>query len=83
MFTILRTCLIAMLGRFVWQPIATAPRDGTVVDLWHKNQFRITETWWVSDDKCWSAVFDDSDVTHWAPVISPGGMMRLAKDEEA
>jgi hypothetical protein len=29
-----------------WQPIETAPRDGTVVDLWYRGE-RITDYRWV------------------------------------
>jgi hypothetical protein len=50
-----------------WQPIETAPRDGTPVDLWHKIGFRQTDTWWDANDECWSSVNDDSDFSHWMP----------------
>lgn len=53
-----------------WQPIDTAPRDGTPVDLWHKNGFTVNETWW-TDDECWSCVMDDDQFTHWKKVIPP------------
>lgn len=53
-----------------WQPIASAPRDGTPVDLWHRDGFRITEQWW-TDDGCWSCVMDDDDFTHWMPLPAP------------
>jgi hypothetical protein len=54
-----------------WQPIATAPRDGTVVDLWHKDGFRLTDNWWDSEDGVWVSMFDDSDLTHWMPIPEP------------
>lgn len=53
-----------------WQPIETAPRDGTPVDLWHKNGFTVNETWW-TDDECWSCVMDDDQFSHWKKVIPP------------
>lgn len=51
-----------------WQPIDTAPRDGTPVDLWHKIGFRVHETWWDKEDGCWSCVDTDESFTHWMPV---------------
>jgi hypothetical protein len=82
MFNLLRVVLTALLGRFIWLPIATAPRDGTVVDLWHKAGFRITEQWWDAEEGCWiGQLFDDTHFTHWSPVITPGGMMRAAHAE--
>ena len=50
----------------LWRTLDTAPRDGTPVDLWHKNGFRLTEVWWADD--CWSCVMDDSSFTHWMPI---------------
>lgn len=55
-----------------WQPIGTAPKDGTVVDLWHKNGFRITDQWWLDDEEeCWTCLFSDEEFTHWAPIFTP------------
>lgn len=62
---------LAALKAREWQPIGTAPRDGTPVDLWHKAGFRQTETWWDADDECWSSANDDSDFTHWMPLPPP------------
>jgi len=52
----------------LWQPLETAPRDGTLVDLWHKNGFRVTEVWWADD--VWSCVMDDDSFTHWMPIAA-------------
>lgn len=57
-----------------WQPIATVPRDGTPVDLWHKEGFRVTDEWWDSTpgDECWAGqLFPDTDFTHWKPITEP------------
>lgn len=54
-----------------WQPISTAPRNGTPVDLWHKRGFRETDTWWDAEDKCWSCVRRDDEFTHWMLVTPP------------
>ena len=62
--------LVRVLDAVKWQPIETAPKDGSLVDMWHKNGFRVVETWW-TDDKCWACVMDDSDFTHWMPLPEP------------
>jgi len=57
-----------------WRAIETAPRDGTPVDLWHKDGFRLTDEWWVEEDgeAYWvGSLLDDSAFTHWKPVTSP------------
>lgn len=59
------------LSSMTWQLIGTAPRDGTPVDLWHRLGFRVTETWWDPEDRCWSCCDDDSSFTHWMPMPVP------------
>ncbi|MGL4649948.1 MAG: hypothetical protein ACRC1H_11110 [Caldilineaceae bacterium] len=65
--------LHAFLGAHTeWQPIATAPRDGTPVDLWHRQGFRIAEQWWDAEDQVWvSDTRSDEDFTHWMPPPAP------------
>ena len=36
-----------------WKPISQAPRDGTVVDLWHKDGHRVENVFWDNDVGCW------------------------------
>ena len=49
-----------------WRDISTAPRDGQIVDLWHKKYGRMTDTWW---DDCWVVTgTGDEDFSHWMPV---------------
>lgn len=55
----------------LWSPFSSVPRDGTPVDLWHKRGFRVTETWWDTDDESWSNCMSDDDFTHWMPVPTP------------
>ena len=63
-----------------WEPIETAPKDGTPVDLWCQGQFRSgRETdCWFSDGKWWQ--YNDlgqdcrdevDNATHWRPVPEP------------
>jgi hypothetical protein len=50
-----------------WQPIATVPKDGTVVDLWVPGHGRITDEWW---DDGWSMpAGEEWQPTHW--MIAP------------
>lgn len=56
-----------------WSTLDTAPRDGTPIDLWHKNGFRVTSTWWGKEDGYWMyadgvVVGNDASFTHWMPV---------------
>lgn len=55
-----------------WQPIATAPRDGTICDLWMTGGGRFTDQWWCDEDKTWCGL-EESMFTHWikAPVEGP------------
>lgn len=57
-----------------WQPIETAPKDGTPVDLWHKIGTRFTDVWWDDSDPeepIWSCMMPDSDFTHWMLTPEP------------
>lgn len=55
-----------------WQPMATAPRDGTVCDLWLTGGGRITDQWWDDEDKTWCGL-EEEMFSHWmkAPVEGP------------
>lgn len=67
-----------------WQPIETAPRDGTIIDIWANGE-RITDCKWISDDfYCfedhgdyesywdWFKVSEwHGNPTHWMPVPAP------------
>ena len=65
----------------LWQPIETAPRDGTVVDLWSVRGFRYTnaawdlvggeETWGWTDSYNHAFIEDAGPFTHWQPLPAP------------
>lgn len=42
--------LKAKLEKAKWQPIDTAPKDGTVIDIWTTNRGRIVNVAWTLDD---------------------------------
>lgn len=67
-----------------WQPIETAPKDETDVDLWVETdgvQYRITNAWYCPDERCWwgpnefyEAVklnVKEMKILYWKPVIKP------------
>jgi hypothetical protein len=59
--------------RDAWQLIETAPRDGTLVDLWSKDRRRLTDCYWLNDAYSREIPFGWSnsrygritDATHW------------------
>lgn len=38
-----------------WQPIATAPKDGTLVDLWAPESGRHADAFWSTERGAWMA----------------------------
>jgi hypothetical protein len=65
-----------------WQPIETAPKDGTVIDLWcwpyNGQARRMTGYWWVRGVG-WRTDLRENDIakskwnkpTHWMPMPAP------------
>ena len=51
-----------------WLDIETAPKDGTLVDLWHEDYGRMTDTWW---DGCWVVTGTIDGFTHWMKIPEP------------
>lgn len=61
-----------------WQPIETAPRDGTVIDLWDGSSRWTDMSWidssprdpngaWARDRSDWGNAFEWLTPTHWMP----------------
>lgn len=68
----------AMLGPAAPQPMATAPRDGTIVDLWLPGGGRMTDQWWEESDQTWTGLGRDSMFSGWSPI--PGYRQKAATD---
>ena len=61
-----------------WQPIETAPRDGTEVDIWVREYLgwgkvsdkghRITNVRWMECNKRWDNNLATDIPTHWMPI---------------
>lgn len=54
-----------------WQPIETAPKDGTYVDLLHEDGTRLTDCYWNAAICCWDcggAWHPDGSFTHYMPL---------------
>lgn len=58
-----------------WQPIETAPKDGTLILLYPTNgDGQISTGYWWEHANCWGAGggwFDDGEVSHWMPLPEP------------
>lgn len=63
-----------------WRPIETAPKDGTIIDLWVRPYigiaYRACDYWWLESAGVWRThVRRDiplrCKVTHWRPVPTP------------
>lgn len=70
-----------------WQPIETAPRDGTVIDLWFAGQWnqRMTDAYWSDNIGAWvieargCSFLDSPTITHWKPLpMSPDKEEKIA-----
>lgn len=62
-----------------WQPLETAPRDGTKIDLWHPTNGRFVNAFWCKQTYTlhepwgWSSqqLGRITGVTHWMPLPRP------------
>ena len=68
-----------------WQPIETAPRDGTVVILFNADQRLVDAGHWTPYEHCFEVSLGDwwytGDCTHWMPL--PPAPDRLQGEDEA
>ena len=70
-----------------WHPISTAPRDGTVIDLWFAGEWnrRMTDAYWSDNLGAWvieargCSYLDSPTITHWKPLpMSPDKEEKIA-----
>lgn len=56
-----------------WQPMNTVPKDGSIVDLFHRDGIRMTDCWWSGDDGWVGGAFalTDDDFIGWMPAPGP------------
>lgn len=62
-----------------WKPIESAPKDGTVIDLWCRRSWdpplrdvRCTDVYWCTTHKCWRTVGNEHYVERtFQPPLSP------------
>jgi len=50
-----------------WEPMSTAPRDGTVVDLRLTDGDRYSDVWWNEEESSWDGL-DEEMFDAWAPL---------------
>jgi len=54
-----------------WQPIETAPKDGTEILVWHSQCETHEITRWIAHDEMWYSEFNEKDITLWMPLPPP------------
>jgi hypothetical protein len=76
-----------------WQPLRTAPRDGSKLDVWTENGFRYIDVFWyqgpaypegafVYYDSNLRDIIDVDDATHWMPPPAPPRHEKAAHSED-
>ena len=53
-----------------WQPIETAPKDGTIVLVWSENSGRVIDHY-AEDYRSWYRFTKYLQPTHWMPLPKP------------
>ncbi len=64
-----------------WQPMATAPRDGTICDLWLTGGGRLTDQWWCGEDGTWCGL-EEEMFSHWMRAPYPQDYQAPILDDE-
>jgi hypothetical protein len=74
---------VGLTDEVQWRPIETAPKDGTVIDLWDgKYMHRVTNVRWGHQrwqdgkpvgEKEWGLITHDGKPTHWMRLPEPPG----------
>ena len=57
-----------------WQPIKTAPKDGSTIIIYHPRIECVYTTWWDERVRMWSGVeygSIDPGPSHWMPLPEP------------
>ena len=60
--------------RSPWQPIATAPKDGSDIIAWRRGVggYPIAVSWYDNEWRAWEDLsYDDSALSHWQPITPP------------
>ena len=84
----LETELAALKADSEWQPIETAPKDGTVFLGYKLGQFRECykvprddcDMWWFGGTSGADDLFPNIKPTHWMPLPKPPAMAKIMKE---
>ncbi len=85
---------IPILQTGEWQPLKTAPRDGSKLDVWTENGVRYVDVFWYEGPAFPEGAFvyyysnlrdliDVDDATHWMPRPAPPRLEKAAHAEDA
>ena len=85
---------IAQLQGGEWQPLRTAPRDGSKIDVWTESGFRYIDVFWYEGPSYPEGAFvyydsnlrdfiDVDDATHWMPPPAPPTHEKAAQAQNA
>ena len=77
-----------------WQPLDTAPRDGSKIDVWTENGVRYVDVFWYEGSAFPEGAFvyydsnlrdfiDVDDATHWMPRPAPPKLEKAPEEEDA
>jgi hypothetical protein len=67
----LREIIAELEARTTWQPIETAPKDGTEILVLEREKKDISYVAYYSKFEGWTVPYDEVDPTHWMPLPEP------------